>query len=1005
MTENIDPVTGKAYPEQDPVTTKSMGFQIAFWTFLTMLSLVWAFYDEFWGKRPYMDYQSDFQELYVKHLEDKVMPTAREDYEFAKDEPEVVELDQKIEEEFSAIKPDVDALTAELAALSPKIDAISEGYREKNSMIAALRYQIDKSEEGSEKRTKLLGELEELRSTKVEITFPEGETKAYDSTEFDEQYSAWKDQRAEKQIAIAKLMKPVSDLRKEWTRILALKVPNLAPGDVENLITKTKDMKRGIKQIHVKEFDLVDRCESCHLGAREPVSIKAEDVGNRPEFVSHPNPELLRIHDPERFGCSPCHNGNGIGTISAEKGHGRHKFWLWPLYYPENYEAGCVQCHKAEIYVEHAETLNHGRELFRHKGCWGCHRYDGYDRVTEELLAIDQDIASVQTSIDQASKMIALGEDPQKRNAAHKVALIQEKRRLVDQRDDMKYERKRVGPSLKEIRYKLQPYFMEPWIKNPQAFRPSTKMPHFRLTDDEVKTIAAYLWQKADDPSDPELEDRKLGTYAKGETVRGKELFELRGCQACHAVGEGENALGSDWAANLSRVGEKANYEYLVEWILNPRGRNPHAVMPNLRLTMDEARHVASYLMTLKSDSPIDPNLDTSYLTNAGLLEEGDRLIKHYGCAGCHEIGGLEDEGRIGTELTAWGAKPIERLDFGLHTHEAEKGLDEEGNKIGKWYNHKGFAERKLRTPDFYEKGKHFQSHYEALRMPNFHLSEDEISALTTFLLGSVEPNYHVSTEMGAKQEGARKDITEGWWIAQKYNCLSCHKMRAEDKPSYWQMPRFEAMEQASGSEAIRVMKDRPPSLIGIGARLDPEWLAEFLRNPALSDTDLHRNGVRSYVETRMPTFDLSEREIAKLIRFFRALSEQPETNLPQPVKSFTGPDDPDLAIAKGIVEQACNKCHDVATFTKDWGNTPGAPLQHAHRLNRTWIKEWLIDPTVMIVPLTGMPSLFTWNETEQRWILTGDASVKDLVDRYKGDHVELLQRYLVHVAAKPSGE
>ncbi len=48
------------------------------------------------------------------------------------------------------------------------------------------------------------------------------------------------------------------------------------------------------------------------------------------------------------------------------------------------------------------------------------------------------------------------------------------------------------------------------------------------------------------------------------------------------------------------------------------------------------------------------------------LKDHGKELIQHYGCAGCHEISGLEDEGRIGTELTNEGSKPIERLDFAL---------------------------------------------------------------------------------------------------------------------------------------------------------------------------------------------------------------------------------------------------------------------------------------------------------------------------------------------------
>ena len=42
---------------------------------------------------------------------------------------------------------------------------------------------------------------------------------------------------------------------------------------------------------------------------------------------------------------------------------------------------------------------------------------------------------------------------------------------------------------------------------------------------------------------------------------------------ACHSVGEGEEAEGGTFAANLSRVGEKANYDYLVRWVHNPRER------------------------------------------------------------------------------------------------------------------------------------------------------------------------------------------------------------------------------------------------------------------------------------------------------------------------------------------------------------------------------------------------------------------------------------------------
>ena len=45
-------------------------------------------------------------------------------------------------------------------------------------------------------------------------------------------------------------------------------------------------------------------------------------MGGEEVFTSHPNKELLKIHDPEKFGCTPCHGGNGVALSSVEKAHG-----------------------------------------------------------------------------------------------------------------------------------------------------------------------------------------------------------------------------------------------------------------------------------------------------------------------------------------------------------------------------------------------------------------------------------------------------------------------------------------------------------------------------------------------------------------------------------------------------------------------------------------------------------------------------------------------------------
>ena len=133
---------------------------------------------------------------------------------------------------------------------------------------------------------------------------------------------------------------------------------------------------------------------------------------------------------------------------------------------------------------------------------------------------------------------------------------------------DLLQEIKKVGPDLKEARQKLRKEWIPYWIGHTTEFRPTTKMPQFKLTDDQIHAIAAFIWQDS-------LSGPPLDTAARGKRrARQRALLESRGCLACHAIGEGANAVGGTFAANLSRVGEKENYDYLVRWVHNPRQRS-----------------------------------------------------------------------------------------------------------------------------------------------------------------------------------------------------------------------------------------------------------------------------------------------------------------------------------------------------------------------------------------------------------------------------------------------
>ena len=96
---------------------------------------------------------------------------------------------------------------------------------------------------------------------------------------------------------------------------------------------------------------------------------------------------------------------------------------------------------------------------------------------------------------------------------------------------------------------------------------------------------------------------------------------------------------------------------------------------------------------------------------------------------------------------------------------------------------------------------------------------------------------------------------------------MGCHQLIPGQKTSLMAMARYQ---EPDGQEQL------PPKLLTEGARVDPEWLLHFLTNPSLSTTDTNRNGVRPYLQVRMPTFSFSENELGKLVRFFQALSASP---------------------------------------------------------------------------------------------------------------------------------
>jgi cytochrome c2 len=1049
------PSTPPAPPPDDPITSYSFTFPLLIASLLLIVTVAWSFWDEVYGLRPWRSYQSRFSSAYSKYL-DKAVQNQKKQEDGVYSSPEYKKLSAQVDDLQKSTKAQDEDIAKQIALLDEQRTALGDAFKDARGKIGHLVYQYEiVPAEDKNAKAKALKEVTDGRKEIWKVDWPLGDgkiqqDKPFNADELNDTFTSIMAQRAALVGKRAELDKPAKEASDTLALFVAEKLPGLSATALDSLRRSMKDFDERIIQINVNPpgaslnnlggAGLVDRCQSCHVGT-DPryvppqITLTKADLGMAKStdapFTSHPDIDLLKWHPLEKFGCSPCHGGNGRAIDSVRRGHGRYEHWLWPLYYRENFEAGCQQCHAGDMVTEHAPVLNEGKQLYRAKGCIGCHRFNGFDNQDEQLVSARQRIMAIEKTKgddeQEIPRLQKLGDNAPDNAAAEKfygqaTNLTVEISRMDAERETLEgrshnliQEIKKVGPDLKEARQKLHKDWIPYWIAHTTEFRPGTKMPQFRFAAGDVEAISAFIWQNA-------LTGPALDHQQPGNSAHGKQLLESRGCLACHSVGEGSNDVGGTFAANLSRVGEKDNYDYLVRWVHNPRQRTrPYCsyekrdlgpedyakhnlpfvfdeqhsrcpndnhelvvqqptVMPSLRLSPDDARDVASYLITLKhADATY---ADASFMDDPAQAAKGKELVRHYGCAGCHEISSFEDEGRIGTELTNEGSKPIERLDFALYTEDAKRGILPDGKKSerGPWFDSKGFFEEKLRNPGLYDQGKYHANPMDALRMPKPNLqSNGELEALVTMLLGSTDPT--LPPEYMFKPFDRRRYIEDGWWIVTKYNCIGCHQIDVGQKTVLQTLPFYQGENKAN----------LPPVLTTEGARVNPEWLRQFLANPSLSSTDTNRNGVRQYLQVRMPTFYLSDDEIRKIVLFFQALSSQPTPFIPPSVKPL---DPTETAMARSLFTSPaapCLKCHMTGNPEHDKNaSAPNFLLAH-ERLQPAWTERWITDPA-KIIPGTAMPSGLFRKEGD-RWVFAGP--VPGSMEHYTGDEANLLVRYM----------
>ncbi|MBM4243527.1 MAG: c-type cytochrome, partial [Deltaproteobacteria bacterium] len=577
---------------------------------LLVVGAVWSLLDDTFFRRPWKAYQTEFFRI----EEEKERAALEAEEGKLGSDAKYQELQGKLAEAQKSLGSGESA--KQLAAATQKLEAATMSEQEADIQVRFVKSELEEAWYHYDHAIEAGGNVDAARKRRDEL--------AVEKNRLESEWKATQAVVAKLQAEIDELRAPIVTLDKQMKEVGEERdrIANKIDGMKSMFGPVAVSRIPAIGQVVLPDFDInnfeepvarVDRCVSCHAGIDK---AGFEELAN--PYKTHPKRDPLLVkHPTEKFGCTPCHEGQGVAVNTIEQAHGEVKFWEHPLLAGDEQQSRCLNCHLDVSLIPDAAKIRQGEYLFEQLGCHGCHLVGGY----EELQP--------------------------------------------------------VGPNLERIAAKVDPQWMVSWIQNPFEFRPRTKMPNFLLTEEQSKAVAAYLWTSSKADGDAWLAAHPdPGGISPGDAAlveKGKGLFDEVGCRACHAIAADEIAtpLGAakDWGPNLGNVAQKESGRFIYWWIKDPRGWNPKSRMPDLRLTDDEARAITSYLLSLSTPPPADQAVTPAVLEDAELAEEGKAIVRKYGCYGCHVINGMESESRIGVELSTFGAKPIEELFFGNNPH------------------------------------------------------------------------------------------------------------------------------------------------------------------------------------------------------------------------------------------------------------------------------------------------------------------------------------------------
>jgi mono/diheme cytochrome c family protein len=339
------------------------------------------------------------------------------------------------------------------------------------------------------------------------------------------------------------------------------------------------------------------------------------------------------------------------------------------------------------------------------------------------------------------------------------------------------------GGDLSKVGQKRTAGWLYRWLKEPDKLNSDHRMPVFKLTDDERRSLVLSL--HADATKAP-----GLSTGQSLDLTTAQKLIETARCAACHRIDGVKSAV----------VGINSLEQPVKDWskACSEAAVDPKHIRPSYSLTADERLAIRAFV-----DSRTGPrSAESSFVM-------GERLLRQKGCVNCHE----RDAGR--GIATIAGA--LARLDPDLAGQSealVPPNLTAVGDKLRDEALGLAIAGRQKtnRLP------------WLRVRMPQFEHKPEEVATLLNFLVGhdripagaphSVRAaNVAEATEKNAVPLAEQRKTGQFLAGTRGFSCTACHKIANYE-------PRNVAL------------ATRGSDLYLVGQRMRPEYFVRWTRSP-----------------------------------------------------------------------------------------------------------------------------------------------------------------------------